>query len=471
MAPSRAGVPAGPSAREHQTSATAPRVERVEIVGLEQVSQGQVERILQGAGVRPGMTLDMPADARIRRARARLSATGYFQLVTLNLRPGSRAGQVVLMVVLEERLTASVTRLYAGSSLLTPFHGGLAVVERNFLGRGAHLGGAFVWGTLPRVSKARRQQAYRVWAETPRLGRAPIGIVGSATIVSASEPYRVAGRLDDPDPAGFATVEYTRIGGLLGLSFPVLPSLSLDVDYGFERVDAQTPPDPVRLRPDGTTVPIDLGLLAGPRRHTIAHFGLSWDGRADTRTHGKGGRIVLDLRLGSPALGSEYEYLRLVAGGGYTFRLPWRHWFTLSAMGGQIAGDRVPRFERFYAGDLSDWTPGRELMLLYSTRNPVDVFGTDLDTRTFGVMFGRLDVEYVWPVFRRRRTRWIYGGDLFLSLGTYTIVGDRAARAELRAAGRPVVPAGLNANFGLRLDTPLGTLDISVGNALRRAPL
>ena len=40
-----------------------------------------------------------------------------------------------------------------------------------------------------------------------------------------------------------------------------------------------------------------------------------------------------------------------------------------------------------------------------------------------------------------------------------------------RAAGEWVAPLGFNANFGLKLDTAIGTFDISVGNILERLPL
>jgi hypothetical protein len=138
--------------------------------------------------------------------------------------------------------------------------------------------------------------------------------------------------------------------------------------------------------------------------------------------------------------------------------------------GGQISGD-APRFERFYSGDLSAWTPGREQTLRYSTRNPIDVFGTGIDTREFGNLFGQFELEYAWPLFRRTRTRVVYGGDLVISTGVFTIAGDRSERARRREADERVAPVGFNADVGLRIDTALGTIDISVANVLERTPL
>jgi outer membrane protein assembly factor BamA len=476
LTPATAGADRVPAAGQDDGEgegdrARALRLTSVRIIGREQVSARQIGVILQREGLVEGANVLWPADVRIARARDRLRATGYFKSVTLRVVPveGDEAA-VALEVVLVERSSLTLTELYAGSSRMTPFHGGLAVAERNFLGRAVHVGGALVWGTLPHIAQSRRQQAYQVFAEAPRLGAAPLGVRASAYVLSTAEPYRAAGAEDDPDPANFRAVDVGRYGGTVGLLFPVLPSLTLGVDYRFERVDAVLPSAPTWIRPDGSQLAVDLGLRDGQRRLTSAHFGLVWDARDEVVLGGKGARVALDLQLSSPAVGSQYEYVKLTVAGGYNVRLPWRHWLRPSAAGGQIAG-RAPVFERFYSGDLSPWTPGRELGIRYSTRNPIDVFGTGIDTRTFGALFGRFDLEYAIPLFRRARTRGIYGGDLFLSAGIFTLVGDATERRARRLAHESAAPLGFAANGGLRLDTAAGTFNLSIGNLLRRTPL
>src|SRR5262249_27597292 len=135
--------------------------------------------------------------------------------------------QVVLTIQLHERSSIAVEELYLGSSRMTPFHGGIAVSERNFLGRGVHIGGAIVWGTLPKIDESRRQQAYKIFAEIPRPGNAPLGVRASAWVISGAEPYRVAGRADDPNPSNFRAADVGRVGGDVGVTFPVLPTLTL----------------------------------------------------------------------------------------------------------------------------------------------------------------------------------------------------------------------------------------------------
>ncbi|MCA9655827.1 MAG: BamA/TamA family outer membrane protein [Myxococcales bacterium] len=447
------------------------RIERVVITGTEQVSDRQVSDVLQREGLATGAELLWPEDERVVRVRDRLRATGYFKRVTLRVEPlEDDPDRVELVVEVVERSTVSISDIYLGGSALTPFRGGIALAERNFLGRGVLLGGALIWGTQPRVGKSRRQQAYKAFAEAPRLRGVPVGILVSSWFISASEPYRVEGAEDDPDPSLFKTFEYDRIGGQVGLGFPLTPRLELAADYTFERVNAFLPEDPVRIDTKGELVELDLGLLDHVHRHTAVDFSITYDGRDELFLVGKGGRVVLDVRASSSATGSQYDYIKLVAAGAYSFRLPWGHWLTPSASGGQIAG-AAPVYERFYSGDLSSWTPGREQGLRYSTRNPIDVFGTGIDTREYGNLFGRVDLEYAWPLFRRTRTRGVYGGDLYLSLGVFTLVGDEAERARRRADDEWVAPLGAAADLGVRLDTALGTFNVSVGNVLRRTPL
>ncbi len=469
--PSFNAVGATSPADDEEEDVRVLHVEQVVVTGREQVSQRQILAILEREGLVAGTEILWPEDERVDRVRDRLRGTGYFKQVILRVepRPGSE-DRVDLHIDVVERSTISVADLYLGGSALTPFHGGVALTERNFLGRGVLLGGSLIWGAQPRIGKSRRQQAYKAFAEAPRLLSAPLGLLASGWYVSASEPYRVRGAEDDPNPQLFRSFEYDRIGGQVGVGFPLTPRLELAVDYTFERVAAFLPLSPQREDESGELVDIDLHLLDGVHRHTSVDFSLSYDGRSELFLVGKGGRFVLDIQASSPATGSQYEYIKLVAAGTYSFRLPWRHWITPSASGGQISG-RAPIFERFYSGDLSAWTPGREQGLRYSTRNPIDVFGTGIDTREFGDLFGRVDLEYAWPLFRRTRTRGVYGGDLYLSLGVFTIVGDLEERSRRRDQEQRVAPVGGAADLGLRLDTALGTFNFSIGEVLRRTPL
>ena len=60
--------------------------------------------------------------------------------------------------------------------------------------------------------------------ELPDLGHSPVGLLGSAYFISASEPYRVSGERDDPSPTRFHALDYNRLGGVLGLTIAFTPT-------------------------------------------------------------------------------------------------------------------------------------------------------------------------------------------------------------------------------------------------------
>ncbi len=446
----------------------------LEIVGRKQVAARQITEALEAEDLSEGELVFWPEDPRIARAIQRLASTGYFDEVAIRLVPVSdgAASRAVLVVDLHERGSLVISDIHGQNSLLTTFAGGVEIVERNLAGSSVHLGAGFVVGTRARgVANDRRQQSYKVFAELPALAGTPLGAAGSAYMILANEPYRVRGEDHDPSPANFDTLPYNRYGGVVGITMPFRADLALGIDFRFEVIDAQMPATtPTRELPSGEIQDLDLRLQDGVHFLSSAEFSFTWDQRSRAAILGKGGHIRLDVQLSSPAIGSSYEYLRVLIGGGYSFRLPWGHWLTPSLWGAQIAGD-APRFEAILPGDLADWTPGRTMGLQYSTRAPIDVFGTGVDAYPLAQIGGRVDLEYGMPLFLRPRTSFVYGGYLYLSAGVFTLTGTRAERSMRRAAGQPAAPLGFNADFGLKLDTSMGTFAISIANILERTPL
>ncbi len=444
----------------------------LQIRGRKQVTPRQITEALEAENLVEGQIVQWPEDPRVDRAIQRLASTGYFEQVAIRLLPVSeRPDAAILVVDLSERGALVIRDIHAAGSLFTPFAGGFELMERNLGGRSVHLGGGFVVGAPSRGSgSSRRQQSYRIFTELPALAGTPVGVVASAHAILANEPFRIAGEDHDPDPDLFDTVPYSRFGGALGVTIPFHPELMLGIDYRFEAIDADLPSNPIRTLANGDQQSLDLQLQPGLHYLSAVELSLAWDERNRAAILGKGGHIRLDVQLSSPAIGSSYEYLRVLIGGGYSFRLPWGHWLSPTLWGGQIAG-RAPRFEMILPGDLSDWTPGRTMGLQYSTRYPIDVFGTGVDAYPLAQLGGRFDLEYGVPLFRRPRTSFVYGGYLFLSAGLFTLAGTPEQRRARREAGEWVAPLGFNANFGLKLDTAIGTFDISIGNILQRVPL
>lgn len=444
----------------------------VRVRGREQVSSAQIDAMLAAVGVEAGAVVSWPEDPRVDELRARLISTGYFRRVTVGLVPlPGPTPRGVLTIELDERSSLVVDDVYLASSRLTPFHGGLSLLERNFLGRAVHFGGAWVWGVRPsHVPRARNQQSGRLHIEAPQLAGSVVGLSGTMFYVSASEPFRVAGEFDDPTPSLFRTLEYSRVGGVIGIGVPIASELRLGVDYRFEEVDVVIPWELEQTLPDGSSRPISFVVADGASTLTSAEVSLRWDGRDRELSLGSGARLAVDVHWSSPLVGSDYEFAKVRGAAAYSFRLPWGHWLTPGLIGGQVVG-KAPRFELFHPGDLNAWTPGRELGLTYSTRAPFDVLRTGVDTYALVHMFAAGDVEYALALFRRPRTALVEGGHLYITFGTYIVAGDAATRLERAELGLPEMPMGVDANFGLRLDTSFGVVDLSIGNVMRRLPL
>lgn len=482
----------GATAGEAGGEVEGPTERSVEIVALQirgrkQVTARQISEALEAEGLVEGSQVFWPEDPRIDRALQRLRSTGYFDQVAIRLVPvADRADQASLIIEVHEKGSLQIRDIHGQSSVLTPFAGGFDMVERNLAGRSVHLGAAFVVGVRPVGldtnpgpgevgDDPRRQQAYKLFTELPAIAGSSMGVAASAYAISANEPYRVSGAGWDPSPSHFDTIPYQRYGGVIGVTVPFRADLSLGIDFRVEAINAELPDfgaelGPERVFADGTTLPVDLHLEDGLHVLSTAEFSFSWDQRSRAAILGKGGHIRIDVELSSPAIGSRYEYLRVLIGGGYSFRLPWGHWLTPSVWGGQIAGD-APRFVAILPGDMADWTPGRTMGLQYSTRYPIDVFNTGVDELDLGLLGGRVDLEYGVPLFRFPQTSFLYGGYLYVSAGVFTLMGDEADRARRVDAGLPRAPVGLNGDFGIKLDTSIGTFDISVGSILERAPL
>src|SRR5678816_538671 len=115
-------------------------IESIEVVGNTYTAERLIRRAL---GVKEGESL-RAGDPRLRAARFKILALGYFREVDLRLRKGSSRGYVILSVRVVERGTVVLNRMFFGNTLITPWWAGLDLTERNFFGSGVAVGGGFV---------------------------------------------------------------------------------------------------------------------------------------------------------------------------------------------------------------------------------------------------------------------------------------------------------------------------------------
>jgi len=418
-------------------------IERITFVGLKGTREAEVRRhVLVTEG-------ELLVQERVLLSRLRLLQLGWFSRVEPRVERGSARGLVVLVFDVTERNTLLVTDLILGSTEPQPLYGGLGLSEQNFLGRGFGLSGAFVYGGAPR-DRAGDPDRFAVrgsfFAPDVRLPGGPRLVLGASALFLRGEEL-VCG---DPDCEDFddrigdaPRIRYERAGG----------ELSVGVRPGpFERLVATVRAERLSAREVGTVAPIDGTEAPTILQGTSLLSALSGTYEIDTRDDfflpREGFRGLGQVTFASRALGGDYEYSRYLLQLETAFglgRLPLRVQATLGAAQGG-----APFFERFYPADFSYFAIGpalgRALELNFSTDSRYDAF----------VAMG--GVEYAIPLWSRPG---------FLRRG-YVALGLRAVWSTARLGGTrtPYSRSPASGDAALRLDTPVGTFNLSLGYAV-----
>jgi len=402
------------------------QIEKVVVTGNDVTNEKLIRRALlvtEGERLRSG-------DPRFRASRFRVLALGFFRDVQLELQKGTQRGAIVLTVHVVERETLVLNRIDLGTSDETRLWFGLDIGATNLFGSGVAVSAAAVYATAPRLDGGTPQLGLRLRIADQAIGGTPLGAHATALYDDASEAV------------GTRALGYRRVGGSGGLSFDLSARTYVSADLRVEAVHAGgTPPPQI----DG-----------GDSRLLTLALGLDYDTRSDPILPADGQRLVAVVQAGGVAIGSDYDELKL--------HLRWEGWAEVARRNilslhldfGLLAGG-APLFDRFYVGDINPLLSDRKLDLVVSTRPTFDILGRGADAIRYGDVEIAGAVEYDYQLFRGKKT--IYGGDLFFGVGIFYL----GSRDDLRP--------DLWFNAGLRLDTAIGLVEISVANVVGRLPL
>ena len=406
-------------------------------------------------------------DRRLRDAKFKVLALGFFRDVTMSVRKGSQRGQVVVEVHVVERGTVALNRLWFGSTALTPGWAGADLGERNLFGTGIAIGGGFIYAhQSEQVPGSRDQWAGELRVGAPSVAGTPWGVSAAATYVHGSEPFRVAGAPDDTNPALQQAFGYNRMGLRLGATYNLGALTTLSVGLRAERIEDRLPEAPTRTFTDGHVDTINLHLLPGDSRVDTASFAFDRDTRPDPILPHAGSHLLLSAELGGSALGGDYNFATLFGRYEQYWPVSARHVIALKLAGGAVIGD-ADRFDRIHIADVDRMLTPRALGLVLSTAAPISFLGTKADKPVYGDLGGSATVEYAINVYREKGARRLYGADVFVATGLWGL----AEQDDLRARDTGVVgslPIDLAFDAGLRLDTDIGTFELTFGNLLGR---
>ncbi len=454
------GVDAASGGDQGDDFGRAIEIEAIETVGND-VTSDRV--IIQALPFAPGDRIAAGA-RRLRDARFKVLALGFFRSVRLTMRRGSARGRVIIVVVVEERGTLALGRLWFGTSTSSVGWLGADLADRNFLGRGLTLGAAAVYARHGAIADSRDQVAGEARLAAASVLGSPIGLGLAITGVRGSEPYRVAGADDSDLARDFATFAYDRVGARLTASYDLTAFTQLTFGARAERVHATLPSAPVRTLPSGDEVGLDLHLRPGASTIGTLALGVDRDTRRNPALPHVGTRLQLDVEGGARALFGDYHYL--------TTSARYERWWPLRRgalavgvrLGGAASFGDAPRFDRLHLGDLNRLVTPRALGLMLSAEPAPDLLGGRAEDEAYGDVGGSASVEVASRLFRGGDH--LYGGDLFIAVGGWAL----ASRGSPAALGGGV-PADLFIDAGLRLDTELGTFELTFANAFGRVAL
>lgn len=418
-------------------------VERIELQGLSRTREEAVRRHLT---VAEGHVLDEQA---VQVSRWKLLQLGWYSRVETRVERGTERGLVALVFALTERNTLIVSDLVLGSTVPQPVYGGLGLSQQNFLGRGLGLSGAFVYGGSPAerpLDPARFALRGAVFAPDIAIGRSLPRLVAGASLLwlrgeelgcadTACRDYR--GHLGDAP-----RLRYARLGGEAVLGIRPGPFERLFAGLRVERVEG------TRVGGTGSGGPLP-SLQDGVRLLTALTGTYDRDTRDDFFFPRSGARFSAQVTFASPALGGDYEYSRWLVQAETAFALGRGHALRLLGAAGATQGD-APFFDRFYAADWAYFSLGpalgRALELNFST-----------DSR-YDALLAMAGVEYGIPLWS--------GGGFFhrgvLALGARGLYTGATARSSRTRLSR----SPWSADAALRLDTPVGSFNLSLGYAL-----
>ncbi len=450
-------------------------LERIEVRGSHRTSD---EVIRSYVPVEVGQILD-PESEDVETIQWRLRATGWFSRVDLSIERGTRHGWVVLVIIVRERNTITVSGLTLGVSEglnrtldddtdYVPYLGA-TLSETNLLGTGAQLSLAFLASSRAygfRLNYSSDRLLPRGWGArvAPFFYKAR-QYYGHEPLVTFACPDDIIG-CEEEATARNAVVFYRRGGVSLGTGHDLSGTTRLHFDYTLDVLERRAGPEAASERRGGPTAPptpIDFAIHRGVSYVSRFSVGVSYDRRDDPSMTSRGVLVRFDADLGHPVIGSDYDFLRarlLVRGW-----LPLRHGrsLRLGVFAGAIFGN-APFFLKFQVSDMTDLVPSRILEMQIDRRG-----GHVLDT-SIGVMqaedlAARVDLQYELPLFRGERR--LRGINAYFNLGAYTLLSSRDLTLGVAGYdGAARLPIDLTFDLGLRFDTDFGVFRVGFSTLL-----
>lgn len=414
----------------------------VERVRFEGVRLSRILGLSTRVRVETGSVLD---ENVVERARLHLLSTGLFERVHTRLERGSARGRVIVIFECTERVTTSLDAFHLGLARPAPFWAGLELSDLDPVGVGVGGDVGFV--------VAEEQHAVRVGLRMRDPGPLDGLLRLSGYRLKGKEPMvGPIGQVIEGEAARQVFLPYARTGGAVGMTFDLDALLRAHVELTVEHIKATPPTGAEAVHPGGVTHPFDFQIDPDSPLHMGLEGGLFYDSRDDPAWPRRGMRASVHGRLSHQGT----FYGKAIARIEHYFPLFFGHTLRVDALAGAITGG-APFFEQFFVGDLHPYIPARSLGLNFSRRRGPQLTDGRLDTQRYETLAGRLGGEYRIPLGKSGSA---YGTEFFVggALLTLSSPGDEPVDAG------PWPPFDAVIDFGLRFETEIGVMGLSVGN-------
>lgn len=393
---------------------------RIDIIGNKDTRDWTIRRELR---VYEG---DLYHETNLRKSEGRIKRLGFFDKVEIKSKPGSEPDQVDVVVEVKERQTGSFT-IGAGISSIENFMFQAQISKQNFLGRGQKLSLMAVLSSLRTIFQLSFEEPYLFdtnWT---------LGI----------DAYNY-------EMLYFNFTKKTR-GARLTIGHRITDEFGMSASYKIEGVD---------ITSGGQKDPLDVPIAHLFEKGLISSLTATayYDSRDDRLFPTKGNLSSISLEWAGPQLGSDFEFIKVVASVRQYFPFVLGSVLKLSGTYGYVGnpgGGGVPLGERFYVGGIFT-VRGFERYSL----GPKIATGSARDPAAFQVPFtigGNKELifsaEVEFPIFMPVGIR----GVVFFDAGNAFDDDEQVNPLDLRTA----------VGFGIRWWSPIGPLRFEWGFPLR----
>jgi outer membrane protein insertion porin family len=326
---------------------------------------------------------------------------------------------------------------------------------------------------------SRPQQGLRLGVTYPFVYGRGVGVRGAFHFANTREFFGTSPQVSIACPPEFLETEdgcpeeitarnavvFYRRGGLeWGAFSDVGPNSRVYLEWRGDLVHVRARPAAASERRGALVRPVDFAIEHGYSVVSLLSASFLYETRDDPAMPRRGTAVRVQTDVGSRAMGSDYEFLRVQARYNRWLPIGETQYLRLGVFAGLTFG-APPFFLKFHIADLTDLIPSRILGMNLDRRSPPNLLGTSIELMRNEEFAARFDIEYGARLFSGEGN--LRNLSIYALVGLFSLADAHEMRFALRGyEGLSRVPIDLTFDVGLRFDTPIGVFQLAFSNLL-----